>query len=67
MRISITTTVAGNASLVDTQARLWKDLWSAGHGVATIHDIPTVAALVERIAGEYAAACALPPSPALRG
>jgi len=37
-----------------------------GQGVATIHDVPSVAALVERIAAEYRAACALPPSPALR-
>ncbi|GAC1354182.1 MAG: nitronate monooxygenase family protein [Variovorax sp.] len=38
------------ASLTDTKARLWKDLWSAGQGVATIHDIPAVADLVARIA-----------------
>ena len=55
------------ASLTDSEARVWKDLWSAGQGVATIHDIPSVADLVERIAREYRAACALPPSAALRG
>ncbi|MDB5818482.1 MAG: 2-nitropropane dioxygenase [Rhizobacter sp.] len=54
------------ASLADAEARLWKDLWSAGQGVATIHDVPSVQALVDRIVGEYAAACRLPPSPALR-
>jgi nitronate monooxygenase len=53
-------------SLNDTEARVWKDLWSAGQGVATIHDIPGVAELVERIAAEYRTACALPPSPAVR-
>ena len=53
-------------SLVDTEARLWKDLWSAGQGVATIHDVPSVAELVERIAGEYRSACAVPSSPAVR-
>ncbi|MDB5730895.1 MAG: 2-nitropropane dioxygenase [Variovorax sp.] len=53
------------ASLTDTKARLWKDLWSAGQGVATIHDIPAVADLVARIAAEYRAACAIPPSSAL--
>lgn len=56
----------GFSSLNDSEARLWKDLWSAGQGVATIHDIPTVAALVERMAAEYRQACALPPSGALR-
>lgn len=53
------------SALTNTEARLWKDLWSAGQGVATIHDIPTVAQLVERISAEYRAACALPPSAAL--
>ncbi|MBX3644619.1 MAG: nitronate monooxygenase [Rubrivivax sp.] len=52
-------------SLADHEARLWKDLWSAGHGVATIDDVPTVQALVQRMADEYRAACALPRSAAL--
>jgi nitronate monooxygenase len=33
--------------------------------VATIHDIPTTAALAARLAAEYRTACALPASPAL--
>ncbi len=41
-------------------ARAWKDIWSAGHGVGTIHDVPTVAELVERLVREYRAAVALP-------
>jgi len=52
-------------SLVDTEARVWKDIWSAGHGIATIHDVPTVAQLVERMAAEYAAACSMPKSAAV--
>jgi nitronate monooxygenase len=54
------------ASLTDTTARLWKDLWSAGQGVATIHDVPAVAELVARMAADYREACLLPASPALR-
>jgi len=46
-------------------AKAWRDTWSAGHGVATIHDIPTTAALAARLAAEYRAACALPASPAV--
>lgn len=46
-------------------AKAWRDTWSAGHGVATIHDIPTTAELVARLAQEYRAACALPVSPAV--
>ncbi len=41
-------------------ARAWKDIWSAGHGVGTIHDIPTVEELVGQLAYEYAEAVALP-------
>lgn len=46
-------------------AKAWRDTWSAGHGVATIHDIPATAELVARLAQEYRTACALPVSPAL--
>ena len=47
------------------EARAWRELWSAGHGVATIHDVPAVRALCDRLATEYRAACAAPASPAL--
>ncbi len=46
-------------------AKAWRDTWSAGHGVATIHDIPAASELAARLAAEYRAACALPVSPAL--
>lgn len=36
--------------------KAWKDIWSAGQSVSGIHDIETVQTLVERMAGEYAAA-----------
>jgi nitronate monooxygenase len=54
------------SSLTDTTAKLWRDLWSAGQGVATIHDCPPVAELVARIAAEYEAACTLGRSSAVR-
>lgn len=34
----------------------WRDVWSAGQGVGGIHDVPTVAVLVERLHAEYSAA-----------
>jgi nitronate monooxygenase len=37
-------------------ARRWKDLWSAGHSVSGVSEIPLVAELIERTATEYAAA-----------
>lgn len=50
-------------SLAD-EAKAWRDVWSAGQGVATIHDVPAVAELVTRLAVEYQAARDLPRSPA---
>ena len=38
-------------------AKRWKDIWSAGHSVSGVADVPSVAALVERTATEYDAAC----------
>lgn len=31
----------------------WRDIWSAGHGVGLIDDIPPVAELVARLRDEY--------------
>ena len=36
----------------------WRDIWSAGHGVGGISDIPRVAQLVDRLETEYHAALA---------
>lgn len=33
--------------------RRWKDVWSAGHSAQQVDDVPTVADLVERLAGDY--------------
>jgi nitronate monooxygenase len=53
------------SGLADVGAKAWKDIWSAGHGVATIHDQPSVADLAARLRREYLQACGLPPSPAI--
>lgn len=37
----------------DKEMKAWRDIWSAGHGVAAIHDVPTVEELVERLDTEY--------------
>ena len=34
-------------------AKRWKDIWSAGHSVSGVADVPSVAELVERTAREY--------------
>ena len=37
----------------NTRAKAWRDIWSAGQGVGSIHDIPAVADLVTRLEREY--------------
>jgi nitronate monooxygenase len=37
-------------------AKRWKDIWSAGHSVSGVADVPSVADLIERTAREYEAA-----------
>ncbi|MDY0066344.1 MAG: nitronate monooxygenase family protein [Steroidobacteraceae bacterium] len=37
-------------------AKTWKDIWSAGHGVGAIDDIPTVAKLVASLQTQFTAA-----------
>jgi nitronate monooxygenase len=37
----------------DSKAKAWRDIWSAGQGVGSIDDIPTVAELVDRMEAEY--------------
>ncbi|MGG0655735.1 NAD(P)H-dependent flavin oxidoreductase [Rummeliibacillus pycnus] len=37
----------------EDEAKAWKDIWSAGHGVGGIHEILPVAELVEKLTEEY--------------
>ncbi len=41
------------SKLSGEHAKAWKDIWSAGHGVAEIKDVPSVQELVERLKSEY--------------
>ncbi|MEL6654287.1 MAG: nitronate monooxygenase, partial [Bacteroidota bacterium] len=38
---------------LDVEAKAWKDIWSAGHGVATIHDRLPVTDLLARMRQEF--------------
>ncbi len=40
----------------EKKVKAWKDIWSAGHGVGSIDDVPSVAELVDRMTREYRAA-----------
>ena len=47
-------------SHLPASAKPWLNVWSAGQGIGLIRDIPSVAALVQRLRREYVAACAVP-------
>jgi len=53
------------SSLVDSEAKLWRDIWTAGHGIGGINSIKNVTEIVEDMAASYRAACELPPSATL--
>lgn len=37
----------------NTDLKAWRDIWSAGHGVAGVHDVLPIADLVDRMEREY--------------
>ena len=39
-----------------SKAKAWRDIWGAGQGVGLMHDVPSVAEVVDRLAREYDAA-----------
>jgi len=45
---------------LDQKPKAWKQIWSAGHGIGAITDIPAAAELVQRLLDEYHAAAARP-------
>ena len=49
----VTTTLAGANG---GRRSRWQDAWSAGHVTGVVQDVPTVAALIDRLASEYDAA-----------
>jgi nitronate monooxygenase len=38
------------------EAKAWRDIWGCGQGIGAIHDVPSVAELVQRLDGELASA-----------
>jgi nitronate monooxygenase len=51
--------VGAHSSLsLEGEAKVWKDIWSAGQGVGGIHDIVSTADLCARLTAEYRAAIA---------
>lgn len=41
------------SKLSQDDAKAWKDIWSAGHGVTAIKDVPSVSELTDRLEKEY--------------
>lgn len=54
--IDVDTSNIGEKLTSDEEARAWKTVWSAGHGVSGIRDIPRTADLVDRLEQEHRAA-----------
>jgi nitronate monooxygenase len=52
-------TIDANSALhLEGEAKVWKDIWSAGQGVGGIHDILSTAELCARLTADYRAAIA---------
>lgn len=49
---------AGLSVSAEGELKAWKNIWSAGHGVGGIHDVPSTADLCARLAREYKTALA---------
>lgn len=45
--------IAKDIDLGAHERKRWKDIWSAGHSVSGVHDVPEVGALVARLRSEY--------------
>lgn len=43
-----------------TKVKAWKDIWSAGQGLGTVHKVESLAAIVERMEQEYSEARNMP-------
>lgn len=43
----------GDKDAAEKEAKAWKNIWSAGHGVSNISDIPKVSELVDHLENEY--------------
>ncbi len=50
------TTLPGKIIAAGESKKRWKDIWTAGHGVGNIDDIPATAELCRRLKAEYRAA-----------
>lgn len=48
--------VHGEKLSLNDEAKAWKNIWSAGHGVSAIHEVLPVKELVEKLEREYTAA-----------
>ena len=50
------TTLPGKIVSADTTAKKWKDIWSAGQGIGSIHSIQSARDVVRQLKSEYKAA-----------
>lgn len=46
---------AGGEKAIEQEYKRWRDIWSAGQGVAQIHEVKPAGEIVKEIASEYLA------------
>jgi len=56
--VDIGAELAQASSQNQSEVKAWRDVWSAGQGVASIDDVPSVQELVTRLRAEYQTAVA---------
>ena len=49
-----------NLTGAETKVKAWKDVWSAGQGLGTVHKVEPVAAIVDQLEREYLEARSTP-------
>jgi nitronate monooxygenase len=47
------TTLPGKIVAAEENKKRWKDIYTAGHGVGNIEDVPEAAELCRRLIGQY--------------
>ncbi len=35
------------------EAKAWRDIWGCGQGIGAVHDVPSVAEVVDRLGNEF--------------
>jgi nitronate monooxygenase len=54
MRLGVPGAGSGSLEFLNSgEAKAWRDIWPAGHGIGAVTEIGPTAAVVDRLAAEY--------------